>query len=217
MPDQPAVWWRWVPAGVLIGGCALNAGLVAHQSGPVSLRAPIESVAPTALGAVGKDKIVTEDEQKVAGMSSYMLREYQPAGFPLFNIYVGYYDEQRQGKTIHSPKNCLPGAGWEPVDNSPVVVQTSSGPVTVNRYQLVRDDATAIVYYWYQGRGRVAFDEFRVKYDLLRDAVLHGRTEEALVRIFVPVTNGDVAVADQLARAEIPALVADVNRILPTP
>ena len=217
MPDLSGRWWRWVPAAVLTGGCALNAVLVAHQSGPVPLRAPIESVAPSALGAVGKNIVVSEDERKVAGMSSYLLREYQPARYPVFNVYVGYYDEQRQGKTIHSPKNCLPGAGWEPVDNRPMVIPTPSGPITVNRYELVRDDATAIAYYWYQGRGRVAFDEFRVKYDLLRDAVLRGRTEEALVRIFVPVKRGDAAAADRLALAEVPALAADVNRILPTP
>lgn len=209
-------YWRWVPAVLLALGCALNAALVAHQSGPIALRAPIGSVAETALGAAGTAIVVSADEQKVAGMSTYMLREYKPAGYPAFNIYVGYYDEQRQGKTIHSPKNCLPGAGWEPVDNKPVVMQTANGPITVNRYELVRNDETAIVYYWYQGRGRVANDEFRVKFDLLRDAVVHGRTEEALVRIFVPVKRGDEATADRVARAELPALVADVNRILPT-
>lgn len=217
MPDTSSRAWRYVPALVLAAGCALNAALVAHQSGPMALRAPIASVATSALGASGTAVEVSADEQKVAGMSTYMLREYQPAGYPAFNIYVGYYDEQRQGKTIHSPKNCLPGAGWEPVDNKPVVMQTPNGPITVNRYELVRDDQTAIVYYWYQGRGRVAYDEFRVKFNLLRDAVVTGRTEEALVRIFVPVKRGDVATADQIARAEVPALIADVNRILPNP
>lgn len=213
MPDR---WQRWIPAGILACGTLLNTGLVAHQSGPVPLRAPIESVAPTALGSIGENIVVSDDEKRVAGMSAYMLRQYRPADYPPFTIYVGYYDEQRQGKTIHSPKNCLPGAGWEPVENRPVVITTPAGPVTVNRYQLVRDNATAIVYYWYQGRGRLAHDEFRVKFDLLRDAALHGRTEEALVRIFVPVTNAEIGAADRLARAELPALVADVNRVLPT-
>ena len=37
----------------------------------------------------------------------------------------------------------------------------------------------------------------------------------ALVRIVVPVTTGELADADSLARQVAPALIADVNRILP--
>ena len=86
---------------------------------------------------------------------------------------------------------------------------------TVNRYRVAQAGKSAIVYYWYQGRGRVAHDEFKVKYELLRDAAIHGRTEEALVRIVVPVTTGSVTEADLLARRIAPALMAEVDRVLP--
>jgi hypothetical protein len=33
----------------------------------------------------------------------------------------------------------------------------------------------------------VAYSEYRVKWDLLRDAATRGRTEEALVRVMVPI------------------------------
>jgi EpsI family protein len=148
-------------------------------------------------------------------MTSYVMREFTPPGKEAFNIYVGYYDEQHQGKTIHSPKNCLPAGGWEPVEAGTLTLDTPQGPVTVNRYRVAQRGKSAIVYYWYQGRGRVAYGEFRVKYELLRDAALYGRTEEALVRIVVPVDGGDVGDADALARKVAPGLIADVNRILP--
>ena len=32
---------------------------------------------------------------------------------PRSRTFVSYYERQTQGKTIHSPRNCLPGAGWE--------------------------------------------------------------------------------------------------------
>jgi EpsI family protein len=145
------------------------------------------------------------------------MRQYTPSAGPQFTVYVGYYDEQRQGKSIHSPKNCLPGAGWEPVESGTTKIATPGGIITVNRYRVAKQGAQALVYYWYQGRGRVAHDEMMVKYELLRDAALHGRTEEALVRIVMPVTGTDVAAADQLARQLAPSLVADVYRVLPTP
>ena len=85
----------------------------------------------------------------------------------------------------------------------------------MNRYRIVNGAASAIVYYWYQGRGRVAHDELRVKYELLRDAALHGRTEEALVRVVVMVRDDDIHGADQIATRVAAPLVADVDRILP--
>lgn len=206
---------RWLPAGLLLGGCLLNGAIIARRSGPVPLRGPIATVAPTLLGTTAIDDTVSADVRRIAGMTSYVMRTYLPAtGLP-FSVYVGYYDEQRQGKSIHSPKNCLPGDGWEPVESGVATISTALGPITVNRYRVAKPGRQALVYYWYQGRGRVAHDEWRVKYELLRDAALHGRTEEALVRIVVPVTEADVGKADQLARQITPLLVSDLNRILP--
>ena len=208
-------WQRWVPGGLLASGFLLNSTLISRRSGPVELVGPIESIAPQALGATGVDLGISDDERRVAGMTSFVLRQYEPANRLPFSVYVGYYDEQRQGKSIHSPKNCLPGAGWEPVDSRPMTLATASGPVIVNRYRLVRSDSTAMVYYWYQGRGRVAHDEFRVKYELLRDAAIYGRTEEALVRIVVRLGKGDPELADQIARDVGGQLVQQVDKVLP--
>ncbi len=208
-------WQRWLPGGLLAVGCLLNGTLLARRAGTTPLAAPIASVAITSLGVTGTDLSISDDEKRVAGMTAFILRGYQPLDRPYYSIFVSYYDEQRQGKSIHSPKNCLPGGGWEPVESAPVVVPTGAGPVTVNRYRLVKDGQSAVVYYWYQGRGRVAHNEFRVKYELLRDAALHGRTEEALVRIFVQVKGDDVAGADAVAREAAFPLVADVNRVVP--
>jgi|CXWL01.1.fsa_nt_gi EpsI family protein len=208
-------WHRWLPGGLLAAGCLLNATLLARRATSTPLIAPIATVAVTSLGVPGTDIAISPEEQRVAGMTAFILRRYEPPGRPPYSIFVSYYDEQRQGKSIHSPKNCLPGAGWEPVDSKPMVLETTAGPVTVNRWRLVREGKTAIVYYWYQGRGRVAHDEFRVKFDLLRDAAVHGRTEEALVRIFVQIDGKDVDAADAVARDAARLLVADVNRILP--
>jgi len=206
---------RWIPAVLLIIGCVLNSTLAARRAASVPLRAPVTTVAPTLLGVAAVDDSVDEAQRRVAGMSSYILRQYSPAGYAPFSVYVGYYDEQHQGKSIHSPKNCLPGGGWEPVESGTTTVQTPSGPVTVNRYRIANNGAEALVYYWYQGRGRVAHDELRVKLELLRDAILRGRTEEALVRIVVNLEGQDAASADRVAQNVVPMLVRQVNGVLP--
>lgn len=206
---------RWIPAVLLTCGCVLNSTLAARRAESMPLRAPVSTVAPTLLGVAGIDDSVDADQRRVAGMSSYMLRHYAPTGYAPFSVYVGYYDEQHQGKSIHSPKNCLPGGGWEPVESGATTLSTPNGPVTVNRYRIANNGAEALVYYWYQGRGRVAHDELRVKFELLRDAVLRGRTEEALVRIVVDLAGKDAASADRVAQDVVATLVQQVNGVLP--
>jgi EpsI family protein len=209
-------WTRWIPAGVLAAGFLLNSTLVARRAGTTPLAGNLQSVADTVLGAVGVDVPVSEEEARVAGFTDYIRRDFTTDDGRTFSLYVGYYDEQRQGKSIHSPRNCLPGAGWDPVSQS---VQTATsdahGAFQFNRYELVNQNARAVVYYWYQGRGRVEQNEYKVKYQLLRDAALHGRTEEALVRIVVMVRDDDIEAADRLAMELAGPLVDDVERVLP--
>jgi EpsI family protein len=207
---------RWVPAGMLCVGAVVNAFFITGRVQPVPLDVPLDSLPRVVAGLPGTDVPISDEEQRIAGMTSFVLRQHGVEGAPpAFSVYVGYYDEQRQGKSIHSPRNCLPGAGWEPVGFRAHVIETSLGPITVNRYHLVREDEQSIVYYWYQGRGRIAHDEYRVKYELLRDAALLGRTEEALVRVWVPVRGEDIGAADALATTVSREVVAAAARILP--
>jgi EpsI family protein len=130
---------------------------------------------------------------------------------------VGYYPSQTQGRTIHSPKNCLPGSGWEPLEAREEQITAGGTQVTVNRYELANGDRRALVYYWYQGRGRVASNEYGVKLDLLRDAAIRGRTEEALVRVVVPLspTVTDSA-AEAMARRVSSEVIPTLTDLLPT-
>lgn len=208
-------WHRWLPAGILGCGCLLLVSVQRQQAMP--LRGSLESL-PRQLGIyTGYDQKISADEQAVAGMSDYVLRIFTtPDTVSAFSVYVGYYEQQTQGRTIHSPKNCLPGAGWEPIRSGRQPLAIGSDTVMVNRYELVNKNARALVYYWYEGRGRVEPSEYRVKWELLRDAALTGRSEEALVRIVVPITdkmtNPD-SVATSVGRMLVPA----VRQLLPEP
>ena len=201
------------PALVLAGGIVLVQNVGRQQ--PVPLARPLTDLPLELEGHRGRDLTISEEEQRVAGMTSYVSRAYATDSAPAFWIYVGHYDSQTQGRTIHSPKNCLPGAGWEPLESAEVRIPTAAGnEVPVNRYLLANKNQRALVLYWYQGRGRVSANEYKVKWELLRDAALRGRTDEALVRITVPITTTD-ADADGLARRVAATLVPEVWRLLP--
>lgn len=209
-------WQMWLPGSLLTVGVLLNGTLVSRRSGVTPIAGNLQTVADTIMGVPATDIRVPPDEERVAGYSDYIVHEFQIADGRMLNIYVGYYDEQRQGKTIHSPRNCLPGNGWEPISREVVQVPSERfGSVGINRYELVREQERSIVFYWYQGRGRVAHNEYLVKYELLRDAALRGRTEEAIVRIVVPVIGNDVEAADRIGRQLAGPLIDDVERVLP--
>ena len=208
----------WIPAALLFAGAAFTVGV--DRQKVVPLRESLAAVAPaTFAGLASSDMVVPEEELRVAGVSDYLLRAYHVPGRDArestATLYVGYYDQQTQGKTIHSPKNCLPGAGWEALQSERITMDGPRGPVTVNRYLLQREEQRALVLYWYQGRGRIEANEYVVKANLLRDSAIRGRSEEALVRVVVPLagsTDDEVRLAVDLAEAA----AASVDAALPT-
>jgi EpsI family protein len=206
---------RLAPAVVLgLGGLALVKVGAQHR---MELRGPLESIPRSISGAAAVDNTVPEEERRIAGMDAYVLRTYvRPDSTLAFSVYVGYYMSQTDGKSIHSPKNCLPGAGWEPVESRPLTIRVPGGNLTVNRYLLEKGNARSVAYYWYQGRGRTSWNEYLVKWELFRDKARHSRSDEALVRIVVPLIN-QVDTADAVLRAVATALVPTLTDLLPGP
>lgn len=195
---------------------ALGWGLLLRsgQQEVMTLREPLQTLPAELLGHQGFNIRISEAEQRVAGMSDYVMRAFVKDSVAAFTLYVGYYNAQTQGSSIHSPKNCLPGAGWEPVSSGTRELETTAGTWTVNRYVIARGGERALVYYWYQGRGRISANEYYVKWELLRDKATLRRSEEALVRIVVQVTGTEEeadAVASEAAREVIP----EIFRVLP--
>jgi EpsI family protein len=214
----------YAPALILLVGCALI--WQAHSQRKVPLAQPLTTVLPSLPGFTVRDQRIGDEERRVAGMTDYVARIYARDSIVALTTLVSYYDRQSQGKTIHSPRNCLPGAGWEILSGDTRAVEADGVPHVVNHYILKNGLATAVVYYWYQGRGRVVASEYRVKWNLLRDAALLGHTEEALVRV-VSFVNTPAGVRDStaMARALTDAdtlgarvasrLIDEVTRVLP--
>ncbi|HKJ01711.1 MAG TPA: EpsI family protein [Longimicrobiales bacterium] len=227
----PSPKYLWTAAFMVWVGVVGTTGVIPQRR--LSLVAPLNTVVPSTLdGYLGTDVEISQEEQRAAGFTDYLMRSYDlmkssdapgaggdqaAAGSPLpwFTVYVGYYAGQTHGETIHSPKNCLPGAGWEALASEVATIETSGGPVRVNRYLLQNGNQQALVLYWYQGRGRVQASEYMVKWDLLRDAALLQRSDEALVRIVVP-NPGAEADSFGLARSVAERLIPALNQALPS-
>lgn len=157
---------------------------------------------------------------EVLGLDDYLSRGYYK-GRSVADLYVGYWRSQRQGDTMHSPQNCLPGAGWEPVSQSLLTIADPRDPskqITVNRYLIQKGLSRQLVLYWYQGRGRVIGSEYWSKIYLVMDAARLNRTDAAIVRVVVPVagpTANDEIAADRDAVDFVNAFMPQLTQYLP--
>lgn len=212
--------FRWrrglAPALLLAAACAGRLAIQPYGTRP--LEVSLASF-PTLVATfeMSRELDVPERQRQRLQADELLHREYRHASGQALTVYVAYYGRQGGGHSIHSPDNCLPGSGWESVESDRVTMQTAYGRTEVNRVLIEHGSgARALVYYWYQGRGRVVASEYRVKVDLLRDAIFERRTDEGLVRLVFPLgSRQDLEPVDALAAQAVPEVIGALAAHLP--
>jgi EpsI family protein len=131
----------------------------------------------------------SDDVLAQLGADDYVNRYYVSSSAAPIVVYAGYYATQRQGDAIHSPQNCLPGAGWIPISSERTQMNVGGQTVEVNRVIIEKGRTRQAVMYWYQGRGRVTANEFVNKGWLMLDAARLRRTDGGLVRLITPLSD----------------------------
>jgi EpsI family protein len=184
---------RFGLAVVLIASAALF--LQAHTRSEVfPSRRPLQSF-PQQLGDWSSyDVTLEKDVLEVLGPGDFLLRVYQnqkESQAPI-DLFIAYFPSQRAGDTIHSPQHCLPGAGWTPIENRPMVLSMPGhAPFPINRYIIAKGDARQVVLYWYWAHNRGVASEYWAKFYLVADSIRMNRTDGALVRITTPMYRGE--------------------------
>ena len=156
--------------------------------------------------------------EALVAADDYVLRTYRGMDGRSADFFVAYYKVQSERAGPHSPKNCLPGSGWEPVQNDRVSLgsDVSGRPTWANRYIVEKDGERDLVIYWYQDHGRVVASEYWGMVYMVWDALRSRRRDGALVRIVVPIPRGsneaaETSAALDFARAALP----DLPRFVP--
>jgi EpsI family protein len=186
-----------VTAAVLFGAFILLHS-VSHGE-PVVQRQPLRDLPYTIGTWSGQEQPLPEEIVQAVSVSDYTNRVYFADGNAPVQLYVGYYGSQRTGDTIHSPKNCLPGAGWDPVQSGFATIGVAGGRrIVVNEYVIQQDQNKQLVFYWYQGRGRVYASEYAGKFWMVVDAISRNRTDGALVRLVTAIDDNEASARARL-------------------
>lgn len=183
---------------VAVAGAVLVAGIVLQQflarGEAVPLRRSLEEL-PLQIGPHrGVEEGLEPEIITKLGVTEFIMRRYRAAGSLPVWLYVGYYASQRTGVIIHSPQQCLPGAGWSilTVERTSLAEPGPTGSaITVNRVLVGKERQRQVVLYWYQERGRVVASEYWGRAYLVWDSITRNRTDGALVRISVPVAGSE--------------------------
>lgn len=128
----------------------------------------------------------------VLGVDDSFLCNYRDHDGRQIQLYIGYYKSQREGDLIHSPKNCMPGAGWNIIHTSLVdlnIPRRNPHKVKVIKLLMQKGKERQVVLYWFQSRGRIISSEYRQKIYLVWDAILKHRTDGSFVRLLAPVAQ----------------------------
>jgi EpsI family protein len=183
---------------VLLAGTAL----FLHARGDheiIAARNPLASF-PTQVGEwTGTDVSIPREILDILGAGDFLLRVYRPASpRPYVDLFIAYFPTQRAGDAIHSPKNCLPGAGWSPVQSGRVQISLpGQAAFPANRYVIAKGTGRQLVLYWYQAHDRAVASEYWAKFYLVADSIRMNRSDGALVRLTTPMLPGEAVESAQ--------------------
>jgi EpsI family protein len=183
-------------AAVLLGALGLLHKFSRAEQAP--WHKPLSAFPLEIEGWYGENLSLDLRQVSLLGVDDYLYRRYRDASGQVVELYIGYYATQRNGDTMHSPKNCLPGSGWEPVHSKvlSIIVPTSEAFI-VNEYLVEKGLDRRLVLYWYQGRGRVVASEYAGKIWLMLDSIRLNRTDGGVVRLVTSTREGESRALDR--------------------
>jgi EpsI family protein len=202
-PSQPITKQLGRLPFVLATGLILLTAILLQARGRneiISSRLPLSSF-PVQLGNwKGKDIALDKETLDVLGPGDFLVRGYRDpdSDLPYVDLFLAYFPSQRTGDTIHSPKHCLPGAGWIPEENDRVTISLPGQSLfPANRYVISKAGTRKLVLYWYWAHDRGVASEYWAKFYLVKDAIRMNRSDGALVRIMVDMFPGETPDAAQ--------------------
>jgi len=204
---------RFWTAVLLLAGTALLLHLRADADrNPPS--EPLAQLPAVIAGWTGSDQPIDQETRDVLGAGDFLSRIYvQGSTAAPISIFIVYFPTQRTGQTIHSPKHCLPGAGWFFESSDYVdLIDAKGKPHRVGEYMIANGESRQFVIYWYQAHGRSVASEYMAKAYMAIDAIRMNRTDGALVRIITPLTSSEEAPA---ARKRAEDFAAQLAPLLP--
>jgi len=169
-------------------------------------------------GWTGNEEHFDQAVYDALGVDDSYLANYFNHDGKYVQLYIGYYESQKEGEQIHSPKNCMPGGGWNITDISieeVILKESESQKINVIKLLLEKDGQKQIVLYWYQSNGRYIASEYLQRIYMVVDSITKHRTNGSFVRLITPVSDNNEDTAVNLLKDFTSELVPILDEYIP--
>jgi EpsI family protein len=151
---------------------------------------------------------------KVLRPSDYLSRTYSATNGDIISLYVGYHDGGPQSGSIHSPRQCLPGSGWNRLKDEVRTLNLDGRKISFVSAVYQKDEEKQLFLYWFQARDEILTNEYTLKFALIKNSVLANRRESAFIRLALDATDDEEA-AIQSGEQFIRDFYPTIHRALP--
>ena len=205
-----------VLAVLLLCGIGIFYGMPAER--PVNLHSPLTSLRVNLPGwSMLSESPVEKEVEDVLRADETLVRDYANSSTgERASLFIAFFRSQSTGAAPHSPKNCLPGAGWI-ASHSDIIQIPVGGPlgrIPVNRYVVSKGESKAVVLYWYQSHNRVVASEYSAKIYLVYDSMRWRRSDTSIVRVVVPIISTEEQ-AEQTGIGIVKGVLEPIRNLLP--
>jgi len=161
-----------------------------HPQASSATSADLQNIPETLDGWTSRDIPISPEILDLLDVNQYIYREYIDETGQSIWLFVGYFTSQKFGTGVHSPRNCLPGSGWEIINRSYKRLPGDT-TMTVNKLDIMKGDSRQIMYYWFVTRAGHLNNEFSLKGSMVKNALLGRPTDAAFIRINATVEGLD--------------------------
>ena len=155
---------------------------------PSPLNEPLSSI-PINIGGWESNELNMDKRIiKILGVDDILYRSFRKEDNVVY-VYVGYYESQKEGALIHSPKHCVYGAGWDILEATKIDIKLKNVSIHANKLILQKDVEKRLVLYWYQNGRKTIANEYIAKLDLIKETILNRKSNGALVRVSTQIKS----------------------------
>ncbi len=149
------------------------------------------------------------------GVDDSIAINYENDNGDKISMYAGYYESQKQGGIIHSPKHCMLGSGWQPIDISEINISIGSRTIPTIKMIVEKHAHKMVTLYWYQSGNRAVANEYMQRLYFIHDSLRYNRTNAAFLRFTSSVPGDDFDGTVRLMEGFINKAVPILDDFLP--
>lgn len=160
-------------------------------------------------------ELLSKSVKDVLRADDYFIADYKKLGSADINLYIVYYENQKDGSALHSPKACLPGGGWRISESSIIDLTRFGNTGKANRAIIEQNGQKLLVYYWIRQNANNYANEFKARLSLLKQSISTGRTDGALIRVIRPIISIDGQDEIAIAEQDVTSFISSFMPLLP--